>query len=94
MKFIVCLDDGHDDHLNVVVEIKGFRGEDAKDKASTMEVYWIPGVNNLGSYGRWAFAELTDAYQIQSDFEKKLETEFKQMIHSVTGGSPAIEANA
>ncbi len=47
--FIVLLDDGHgdDDLLHLVVEIKGFRGEDAKDKASTMATYWVPGVNNL-----------------------------------------------
>jgi hypothetical protein len=22
-----------------------------------METRWVPGVNNLGDYGRWAFAE-------------------------------------
>jgi type III restriction enzyme len=56
--FIVRVDDGHgdDDLLNLVVEIKGFRGEDAKDKANTMDAYWVPGVNNLGISGRWAFA--------------------------------------
>ncbi len=31
-----------------------------------METYWVPGVNNLGSYGRWAFAEFTDVYEIES----------------------------
>ena len=68
--FIVRLDDGRgeDDLLNLVVEIKGFRGEDAKDKKATMETYWVPGVNYLGTHGRWAFAELTDMYRIQDDF--------------------------
>ena len=33
--------------LNLVVEIKGYRGEDAKEKKSTMDAYWIPAVNNL-----------------------------------------------
>lgn len=53
--FIVHIDDGHgdDDLLHLVVEIKGFRGEDAKEKKSTMDTYWVPGVNNLGTYGRW-----------------------------------------
>ena len=31
-----------------------------KDKKKTMDTYWVPGVNNLESFGRWAFAELTD----------------------------------
>lgn len=55
-------------------------GEEAKEKKSTMETYWVPGVNNLGSYGRWAFAEFTEVYQIEYDFEKKVEDEFNKMI--------------
>ena len=38
--FIVQIDDGRGGPLNLVVEIKGFRGEDAKEKANTMQVYW------------------------------------------------------
>jgi type III restriction enzyme len=34
--------------------------DDAKEKKSTMDNYWVPGVNRLGSHGRWAFAEFTD----------------------------------
>jgi type III restriction enzyme len=33
-----------------------------------METYWIPGVNHLGTHGRWAFAEFADAFQIDSAF--------------------------
>ena len=84
--FIVLVDDGHgdDDLLHLIVEIKGYRREDAKEKKATMETYWVPGVNNNGQYGRWAFAEFTDAYQIQADFEAKVEAEFNKMIESVS----------
>jgi type III restriction enzyme len=80
--FIVLVDDGHgdDDLLHLIVEIKGYRREDAKEKKATMETYWVPGVNNLGTYGRWAFAEFTDVYQMQADFEAKVEAKFNQMI--------------
>lgn len=78
--FIVLIDDGHDDPLHLIVEIKGYRREDAKEKKSTMETYWAPGVNNSGSYGRWAFAEFTEVYQIQSDFEAEVERSFNEMI--------------
>lgn len=80
--FIVLVDDGHGpgDLLHLVVEIKGYRREDAKEKKSTMETYWVPGVNHLGAYGRWAFAEFTDVYQIMSDFESRVEEEFNQLI--------------
>ena len=78
--FIVLVDDGHDDPLQLIVEIKGYRREDAKAKKETMETYWVPGVNNLGSYGRWAFAELTEFYEIQTDFESRVEAAFNKLI--------------
>jgi type III restriction enzyme len=89
--FIVLVDDGREPHedgtpdlLHLVVEIKGYRREDAKEKAGTMKDYWIPGVNNLTSYGRWAFAEFCDVYEMQADFEAKVEAEFNKMIESAT----------
>ena len=82
--FIVLVDDGQEDPLHLIVEIKGYRGEDAKEKKSTMETYWVPGVNHLGQYGRWAFIELKEVYQIEADFAAKVEAEFNKMIVSVT----------
>jgi type III restriction enzyme len=83
--FIVRVDDGHgeEDLLNLIVEIKGYRREDAKEKKSTMETYWVPGVNHLGTHGRWAFAEFTDIYEIESEFAARVESEFNKMIDSV-----------
>lgn len=82
--FIVLVDDGKgpDDLLHLVVEIKGYRREDAKEKKSTMDTYWVPGVNHLGTYGRWSFAEFTDVFQMQDDFAKKVEDEFNKMIEA------------
>jgi type III restriction enzyme len=84
--FIVLVDDGHgpEDLLHLVVEIKGYRREDAKEKKTTMETYWVPGVNNLKQYGRWAFAEFTEVYQIETDFKAKVESEFNKMITQAT----------
>ncbi len=82
--FIVLVDEhGDDDLLHLIVEIKGYRREDAKEKKATMETYWVPGVNNDGRYGRWAFAEFTEAYQIEADFKAKVEGEFNRMVESV-----------
>ena len=80
--FIVLVDDGHgpDDLLYLVVEIKGYRREDAKEKKSTMDTYWVPGVNHLGTHGRWAFAEFTEIYQMDAEFKAKVEGEFDRMI--------------
>ena len=71
--FLVRLDDGGDEPLNLVLEIKGYRGGDAKVKAETMRTLWVPGVNELGSFGRWAFAEFTDVYEIEAAFAKLID---------------------
>ena len=84
--FIVQIDDGYDNPLNLVVEIKGFRREDAKEKKLTMDTYWVPGVNNLRSYGRWAFAEFRDVFEMQHDFAQKVEEAFNTMIDNVIAG--------
>ena len=83
--FIVLVDDGRGDGdlLRLVVEVKGYRGEDAKDKKTTMDTYWVPGVNHLGAYGRWRFAELTDVYTMEQDFEDALETQFQAVVAQV-----------
>ncbi|HEV8242919.1 MAG TPA: DEAD/DEAH box helicase family protein [Candidatus Polarisedimenticolia bacterium] len=91
--FIVVVDDGDrskdvPDPLHLVVEIKGYRREDAKEKKSTMETYWVPGVNNLGTYGRWACAEFTDIYTIESDFKDKVQKRFNEIIDAAMTRQP------
>lgn len=78
--FIVHVDIAKRQPLNLVVEIKGYRGEDAKEKASTMRNYWIPGVNNLGSFGLWHFAEFTAVFQIEQEFNELIDS-----IYSLPG---------
>jgi len=89
--FIVLVDDGHGDNelLHLVVEIKGYRREDAKEKKAAMDTYWVPGVNNLRTLGRWAFAELTEIYQIEADFKAKVESAFNEMIERAGRARPA-----
>lgn len=78
--FIVLLENGTQEPLHLIVEIKGYRREDAKEKKATMDTYWIPGVNNLGQYGRWAFAEFTEIYGMEADFAARVEEEFNKLV--------------
>ncbi len=73
--FIVQVDDGFgsDAPLHLVVEIKGYRNEDSRAKKRTMETYWVPGVNNLRRYGRWAFAEFTKVFEIEEEFSELID---------------------
>ncbi len=91
--FIVLVDDGRgpEDLLHLIVEIKGYRREDAKEKKATMDTYWVPGVNHLGNHGRWAFAEFTEVWQMQADFAKKVESAFNKMMEAA---APATNAAA
>ena len=84
--FIVQIDDGQgpEDLLNLIVEIKGLRGEDVKDKSSTMKTFWVPGVNNLKRHGRWAFREFGDVYTMASDFSSHVESLFEEMMQSLS----------
>ncbi len=96
--FVLLVDDGRgdDDLLRLVVEIKGYRGEDAKEKKSAMDTYWVPGVNHLGICGRWAFAEFTDLYAIQENFEARVESHFDQILMTATADRtfvPAVVSN-
>ena len=76
------LDIGEQDDYRVVVRQQDIAGGEA-GVAPVMETYWVPGVNNAGKYGRWAFAEFTEVYQIESDFKAKVESQFNKMIESV-----------
>lgn len=80
--FIANVDDGHgaDDPLHLIVEVKGYRREDAVVKKMTMDTYWVPGVNHAGKYGRWAFVEFTDVYEMEEGFADKIKDTFDAMI--------------
>jgi len=80
--FILLVDDGHGltDPLHLIVEVKGFRGEDVKDKQAFTETYWIPGVNSLKTHGRWDFVELKEIYELEDDFDNKLRSSFDQVL--------------
>jgi type III restriction enzyme len=45
-----------------------------------MDTYWVPGVNHLGTHGRWAFAELTEVYRMEADFEARVAAAFDRMV--------------
>ncbi len=75
--------------LHLIVEIEGYRREDAKEKKNAIETYWVPGVNRLNTFGRWASAEFTDVYEIENDFKVKIESEFDKMIARHVAGKEA-----
>lgn len=63
--FIVHYDDGHEDHLNLVVEVTGEKDKDKAAKVAPATNLWVPAVNNHGGFGRWAFIEIADPWDAQ-----------------------------
>jgi type III restriction enzyme len=50
-------------------------------------------MNNLGQYGRCAFAELTELHQIEADFEARVGSEFDKLIDAVASDA-AVQASS
>jgi type III restriction enzyme len=72
--FIVHVDERQAEPLNLVLETKGYRGGNAQLKAETMRTLWVPGINNLGTFGRWQFAEFTDVFEIEAAFGRIIDS--------------------
>ena len=88
--FIVLLNDGigSDEPLHLVVEVKGFHGEDAKAKKEAMDTYWVPGVNVQGCHGRWAFLEFRDPFEMGDELDTSVRAELDRLANT----GPANEA--
>lgn len=76
---IVKLDDGGADLLNLILEVSGQKKKEKDAKVQTTKTMWVPGVNNLGTFGRWAFLEI-DGGNLHKT---------KQEIHRLLRGEPA-----
>jgi len=70
--FIVRIDDGHDDSLNLVIEVTGERDEDKAAKVATARNLWVPAINNHGQFGRWAFIEIRDPWNGSTEIRAML----------------------
>jgi type III restriction enzyme len=60
--FLVRYNDGHDDPLNLIVEVTGEKDKDKTAKVATATNLWVPAVNNHGGFGRWGFVEVGDPW--------------------------------
>ncbi len=77
--FIVKIDDGQrhpdgqPDYLNLIIEVSGQRRSDKEAKVATARNYWVPAVNNLGSYGRWDFIEIRNIETATQELQNYLQ---------------------
>jgi type III restriction enzyme len=60
--YIVRINDGKPEHLNLILEVTGERRKEKVAKVDAAQTLWIPAINNDGGFGRWAFLEITDPW--------------------------------
>jgi type III restriction enzyme len=64
--FIVRMDDGggSNNQLNLILEVTGEAKPEKAVKASTARNLWVPAINNYGAFGRWAYLEVRDPWNV------------------------------
>ena len=64
--YIVRVRDGGDDLLNLVIEVTGERKKEKAAKVEAARNQWVPAINNLGGFGRWAYLEVQDPWDAKN----------------------------
>ncbi|MEO0967176.1 MAG: restriction endonuclease subunit R, partial [Cyanobacteria bacterium J06639_18] len=67
--FIVKINDGQGDLLNLIVEVSGEARRDKAVKVATTNNLWIPAINQHGGFGRWNFIEITDPWDAENTIQ-------------------------
>ncbi len=91
--FIVKIN-GHNDILNLIVEVTGERRREKQAKVDTARNLWVQAINNHGGFGRWAFIEISDPWDAQNtlrQYVKNLITNRVVCRPGVCGGEPCIQ---
>ena len=59
---------------NLIVEMKGYRGDNAKEKANDHALLLDTRREQSPNFGRWAFAEFTAVYEMEAEFNRLVDT--------------------
>lgn len=70
--FIVRIDMGGGERLNLIVEVTGIHDTKKEAKADTMRSLWIPGVNALETFGKWEYIEILDPWDAMTSIRRAL----------------------
>jgi type III restriction enzyme len=60
--------------LNLILEVTGEKRPDKEAKTATARTLWVPAVNNHGGFGRWAFFEARDPWNVKTELREFLKT--------------------
>jgi len=77
--FIVRLTKTDEEVLNLIIEVTGKKDDKKAIKVKTAREMWIPAVNNIERYGKWAFLEIQDINETIQLIEIGLEKDFNKI---------------
>jgi len=61
-------------YLNLIIEVTGERYDAKATKVVTAKTLWVPAVNNHGGFGRWAFLEVQDPWNAETEIRAFVDT--------------------
>ncbi|MGB8658309.1 MAG: DEAD/DEAH box helicase family protein [Candidatus Zixiibacteriota bacterium] len=64
--FIVKIEMPDKSILNLVLEVTGKKDDKKTMKVKTSRKFWVPAINNMEKFGRWAFLEVQDIHETQN----------------------------
>ena len=75
--YLVHLDDGRGpaDPLHLILEVSGQNRPDKTIKAETARDFWVPAINNIGTFGRWAYTNITDPWESEGQIQALINLE-------------------
>ncbi|HOD06191.1 MAG TPA: hypothetical protein PKH92_14195, partial [Anaerolineaceae bacterium] len=83
--FIVRMQLAEGQLLNLILEVSGRDRKDKAAKVATARSLWIPAINNHGGFGRWAFIEITDPWNVKNIVRSFLITDNAERIEPSLG---------
>ena len=64
--FIASVEMSDKSVLNLLIEVTGKKDDKKAMKIKTAREFWVPAVNNEGSFGKWAILEIQDIHETQN----------------------------
>lgn len=64
--FIAKIDLPDKSVLNLIIEVTGKKDDKKIIKIKTARELWVPAINNVGKFGKWAILEVRDIHEVQN----------------------------
>jgi type III restriction enzyme len=64
--FIVKIEMPDKSILHLVLEVTGKKDDKKTMKVKTARKFWVPAINNMERFGKWAFLEIQDIHETQN----------------------------